>query len=110
MCRNQYQQELQRQTLPTIWEVPDDLWQWIRYLFPPEKPLGTPGRPVVPFRTVLNGILYVLRTGCQWKAIPATYGSGSTVHRRFQEWERAGIIRAILRVLLQQYDRRRQIA
>jgi putative transposase len=110
MCRKQYQQELQRQTLPTIWEVPDEMWQWIRYLFPPEKPLGTPGRPVVRFRTVLNGILYVLRTGCQWKATPTTYGSGSTVHRRFQEWERAGIIRAILRVLLQHYDRRRQIA
>src|SRR2546425_6039097 len=82
MCRHQYQQEIQRQQLPTLWEIPDDMWNWIQYLFPPEKPLGTPGRPVVPFRTVLNGILYVLRTGCQWKATPKTYGSGSTVHRR----------------------------
>ena len=109
MCRNQYQQELQRQPLPTLWEIPDDMWNWIRSLFPPEKPLGTPGRPVVPFRTVLNGILYVLRTACQWKAAPRTYGSGSTLHRRFQEWECAGIIRAILQHMLQRYDRRRGI-
>lgn len=109
MCRNQYQQELQRRPLPTLWEIPDDMWKWIRYLFPSEKPLGTPGRPVVPFRTVLNGILYVLRTGCQWKAAPNTYGSGSTLHRRFQEWEQKGIIRAILQHMLQRYDRRRGI-
>jgi len=109
MCHTQYQQELQRRPLPTLWEIPDDMWHWIRYLFPPEKPLHTPGRPVVPFRTVLNGILYVLRTGCQWKATPAAYGSGSTVHRRFQEWERAGIIRAVLKYMLQRYDRTRGI-
>src|SRR6266498_3103092 len=109
MCLHQYQQELQRRPLPTLWEVPDDMWKWIRYLFPPEKPLGTPGRPVVPFRTVLNGILYVLRTGCQWKVAPRTYGSGSTLHRRFQEWQQAGIIRAILQHMLQRYDRRRGI-
>ena len=109
MCRNQYQQELQRRPLPTLWEIPDDMWNWIQFLFPPEKALGTPGRPVVPFRTVLNGILYVLRTGCQWKAAPRTYASGSTLHRRFQEWEQKGIIRAILQHMLVRYDRRRGI-
>jgi putative transposase len=110
MCRKQYQQELQRQKLPTVWEIPDDMWHWIQHLFPPEKPPRTPGRPVVPFRTVLNGILYVLRTGCQWKATPAIYGSGSTVYRRFQEWERAGIIHAILKLMLRRYDHTRGIA
>jgi putative transposase len=105
MCPHQYQQELQRRPLPTLWEIPDDMWNWIQFLFPPEKPLGTPGRPVVPFRTVLNGILYVLRTGCQWKAAPKTFASGSTLHRRFQEWEQAGLLRAILQHMLQRYDR-----
>lgn len=105
MCPHHYQQELQRRPLPTLWEIPDEMWNWIQYLFPPHKPLGTPGRPIVPFRTVLNGILYVLRTGCQWKAAPKTFASGSTLHRRFQEWERAGIIRAILQYMLQRYDR-----
>jgi len=48
--------------------------------------LKTKGRPIVPFRKVLDGILYVLITGCQWKMLPEEYGSGFTCHRRFQEW------------------------
>lgn len=105
MCLNYYQQELQRQDLPTLWEIPDPMWLSIRSLFPKEKPAGTCGRPIVPFRTVLNGILYVLRTGCQWKAAPKCFGSGSTLHRRFQEWQQAGIIAAVLRKMLRIYDR-----
>ena len=42
MCRNHYQQELQRQQLPTIWEIPDDMWHWIRSLFPPEWVVDSP--------------------------------------------------------------------
>ncbi len=48
--------------------------------FCPEKPSKTIGRPVVPFRIVFDGILYILRTGCQWKMLPSGYGSGSTCH------------------------------
>ena len=58
--------------------VPDDLWEEIKLLLPLEKPNKTIGRPVVPFRKVLNGIVYILRTGCQWKMLPKEYGSGST--------------------------------
>jgi transposase len=75
---------------PTIWRIPDDLWEECRPLLPPEKPLGTPGRPIVPVRRVLDGSLYVLRTGCQWKAVPKEFGAGSTCHRRFQEWVEDG--------------------
>ena len=48
----------------------------IRMIIPTEKPINTIGRPVVSFRKVLEGILYVLRTGCQWKMLPKEYGSG----------------------------------
>jgi len=51
-------------------EIPDDLWERIKPHLPPDKPPGSNGRPRVANRTVLNGILYVLRTGCQWKMIP----------------------------------------
>ena len=54
-------------------------------ILPPEKANKTIGRPVVPFRKVLDDIVYILRTGCQWKMLPKEYGSGSTCHRRFQE-------------------------
>lgn len=85
-------------------EIPEDLWQLIEPLLPPDKPPGSNGRPPVPNRTVLNGILYVLRTGCQWKMVPREYSSGSTCHLRFQTWVRAGIFRRIWGVCLQHYD------
>ena len=53
--------------LPTVKRVSDELWDEIRLILPSEKPNNTIGRPAVSFRKVLDGILYVLRTGCQWK-------------------------------------------
>lgn len=91
-------------TLETIWYIPDDLWDKVRPLLGPEKQAGTVGRPPVPHRTCLDGILYVLRTGCQWKHAPQEFGSGSTLHRRFQEWARRGVFKRIWRLLLREYD------
>ena len=54
----------------TIRKIPDDLWNEIKLLFPSEKPNNTIGRPLIPFGKVLNGILHVLRTRCQWKMLP----------------------------------------
>ena len=109
MCEEQYRRELEDVQLPTIWKVPDEMWRRISPLLPPEKEPGTPGRPPVPFRQVIDGILFVLRTGCQWKALPHCFGSGSTVHRRFQRWERTGVIDAIMEVMLGWYERIRGI-
>ena len=53
------------------------------------------GKKPIPARKALEGIFYVLRTGCQWKARPREYGSGSTVHRKFQEWRAAGFFEKI---------------
>ena len=47
---------------PTILKVPDELWDKIKNILPKEKPLKTVGRPIVPYRKVIDGILYVLRT------------------------------------------------
>jgi transposase len=109
MCQSEYQRELKQVQLPTIWTIPDQMWQKIRPLLGVEKEPGTPGRRPVPFRKVINGILFVLRTGCHWKALPACYGSGSTAHRRFQQWTRAGIIEAIVRLMVGWYERCRGI-
>jgi len=92
------------QSIPTIWEIPDDLWLDIEPLFPVPQERKLTGRKRVPYRRVLNGILYVLRTGCQWKAVPKKYGSGSTCHKRFQEWVRAGVFRQLWEKLLDQYN------
>ena len=58
--------------------LPGDLWNDVKNILPAEKSVETIGRPVVPFRKVLDGVLYMLRTGCQWKMLPKEYGSGST--------------------------------
>ncbi len=90
----------------TITKIPDELWDEIRIILPKEKPSKTIGRPIIPYRKVLDGILYILRTGCQWRKMlsPSEYGSGSTCHRRFQEWVEMDIFRKILVRLLKIYD------
>ena len=95
--------------LPTIWRLPDQVWGELAPLLPLQKPPGTRGRPQVPFRQVVDGILYVLRTGCQWKAVPKEFGSGSTCHKRFQEWERSGLFQQLWAKLLERYDHLRGI-
>jgi transposase len=81
----------------------------ISTILPKEKSDNTLGRPIVPYRKVLDGIMYVLRTGCQWKMMPREYGSGSTCHRRFQEWIELGVFKKIWVRLLQLYDYKKDI-
>lgn len=89
---------------PTIWEMPDDLWLLVQHVLPREELQRSRGRPWIPPRRILDAVLYVLRTGCQWKAVPRTFGSGSTVHRRFQRWVERGVWEAMWRLLLQYYE------
>ena len=56
---------------------------------------------------MFDGIIFVLRTGCQWKMLPKEYGSGSTYHRRFQQWVQSGIFDRLWARLLKIYDHRR---
>jgi transposase len=88
----------------TIITIPDELWDKIKEILPNEKPFKTVGRPVVPYKKVLDGILYILRTGCQWKMLPSEFGSGSTCHRRFQEWNKLGVFKKTWIKLLKTYD------
>ena len=83
--------KIKRKFVRTIIRIPDDLWNEITNILPNEKPENTTDRPIIPHRKVLDGILYVLGTGCQWKSLPKDYGSGSRCHRSFQEWMQLGI-------------------
>jgi non-specific protein-tyrosine kinase len=69
----------------------DELWQQIEPLLPTPKPKKRRGRPRIDDRQVMTAILYVLRTGCQWKALPRELGAASTVHDRYTEWRKAGV-------------------
>ena len=88
------------------WRIPDPLWQRIESLLPPRPPhpLGC-HNPRVPDRRAIDGIFFVLRTGCQWNALNATgICSSSSAHRRFQEWAAAGVFVSLWARGLQEYD------
>jgi putative transposase len=69
----------------------DELWEKIKLLIPQPLPKKKPGRPRMGDREAMDAIFYVLRTGCQWNALPRSLGASSTVHDRFQEWRKAGL-------------------
>ncbi len=73
------------------WRIPDELWEQITPLLPKEHTHPKGGRPRVPARKCMEGIFYVMNSGCQWKSLPKRMGAGSTIHRRFQEWRAAGV-------------------
>jgi len=85
-------------------QIPDALWDRIDLLLPIYKRSRKGGRPRLPLRNVVNGILYVLRTGCQWKAMPRQFGSGSAIHAYFQEWVKLGVFEELWRLALEEYD------
>ncbi|HEX2951924.1 MAG TPA: IS5 family transposase [Armatimonadota bacterium] len=86
------------------YQIPDELWQRIAPLLPKPKPKKKPGRPRMDDRQALTAIFYLLRTGCQWEALPRCLGARSTVHDRFQEWRAAGFFQHLWQEGLAAYD------
>ena len=93
-----------KKDLRTITSIPDDLWNEINNILPEEKPENTIGRPIISYRKVFDDIVFVPRTGCQWKMLLKIYGSGSTCHRRYQEWIQLDIFDKLWTRLLKLYD------
>jgi putative transposase len=94
------------------YQIPDGLWERIRVLIPPPPPMKNedrPGRPRMDNRKAMNGIFYILRTGCQWCALPRSLGAKSTVHDRFQEWRDAEVFENIWKEGLLEYDSKKGI-
>jgi transposase len=88
------------------WRIPDALWARIEPLLPPGKPHRFGGhRPRVDNRRAMDAIFFVARTGCQWNALNATgICSSSSAHRRFQEWNEAGVFQDLWALSLAEYD------
>jgi transposase len=78
-------------------ELSDGEWEVIRPLLPPRASVG---RPRIDDRLVVNGILYVLVTGCRWMDLPARYGSYKTCWDRFRRWSVMGVWSKILEALI----------
>jgi transposase len=85
-------------------QIPDALWERIDLILPIYKRSPEGGRPRLCRRKVACGILYVLQTGCQWKAMPKQFGSGSAIHAYFQEWVKLGVFEELWRLALEEYD------
>ena len=82
--------------------VRDDLWAVVAPLLPTEPPKPKGGRPRVPDRACLTGIIFVLKSGIPWEMLPQELGCGSgmTCWRRLRDWQAAGVWERLHRVLL----------
>ena len=82
--------------------VIDELWSVVEPLLPAPGPKKKDGRPRVPDRACLTGIVFVLKTGIQWEYLPQEMGCGSgmTCWRRLRDWQEAGVWEALHRTLL----------
>jgi putative transposase len=88
--------------LATLWEVPDDLWERLEPLLNQGDPPHRRGRKRVDRRRVLDGIIFRLRTGCQWNHIPKVYGDDSTIYRCFQRWCAIGLFEQLWALLVEE--------
>ena len=95
------------------WQVSDSFWQKVKPLIPSPKPdpnqqyLRKPGagRKPMPARKILAGIVYVLPTGCQWKALPKEdFASSSAIHTHFLRWAESGFLVSLWPAGLAEYD------
>ncbi len=70
-------------------ELTDDQWRRLESLLPPQRP--PTGKPNRDHRTIVNGMLWRLRTGAPWRDLPERYGPWETVYSRFRRWRQAGV-------------------
>jgi transposase len=98
-----------RQSRP--WIVSDELWSLIEPLLPEPPPKQVEGRPRVPDRQPLCGILFVLHTGIQWEYLPQElgFGSGMTCWRRLAAWNEAGVWDQLYQLLLNKLRSKNQL-
>jgi transposase len=91
--------------------VSDTLWDTIAPLLPPEPPKPKGGRPRVPDRAALTGIIFVLKSGIPWEMLPQELGCGSgvTCWRRLCAWQRAGVWERLHQALLDRLGEADQI-
>lgn len=80
-------------------ELTDQQWEQIRRYLPKQEPRPKGGRPRVADRPIMEGILWILRSGARWKDLPKEFPAYQTCHRRFQEWVALGCFQKALRGL-----------
>lgn len=90
-------------------EISDQFWEIVEPLIEPFRRTKPGGSPPLPFRKILNGIFYLLKTGCQWDMIPRCYGSKSTIREHFQRWTAGGVFDMLFQLSAEEYEELRGI-
>jgi putative transposase len=85
-------------------DIPDEVWERLKVWLPARPIHRKGGRPRNDDRRVMSGIVYRLKTGCQWDAIPREFGSGNTCYDRFREWQAAGVFHMLHVEMVLFYD------
>lgn len=88
-------------------ELTDEQWEKIEPLLPPQRP--ETGRPRADHRQMINGMLWILRTGAPWRDLPERYGPWQTVYGRFNRWRKKGLWQEIFKKVQVAADRRGEI-
>jgi transposase len=83
-------------------ELTNKQWEQLQSLLPPQKPRT--GRPAADHRRIVNGILWLLRTGAPWRDLPEQYGPWQTVASRFYRWRQNGVWERLFATVQQQAD------
>jgi transposase len=91
------------------WELTDEQWEVVEPVLRPSRRADKRGRPWQETRSVLNGVLWVLGTGAQWRELPEKYPPYQTCHRRFQQWVRSGKLEEALKQLARHLHERGQL-
>ena len=89
---------------PTIWRVDDKRWAELEPILRIDKPRKRAGRPRRDNRLLLDGLIWLARTGAQWSQVPREFGPKSTVFLRYSEWVATGALERAWAVLLREYD------
>ena len=95
--------EVIEMTAQRRYELTDEEWERIKGYFP-EREAGQKGRPRNEDRPILNGILWIVRSGAAWRDLPERYGAWSTVYSRFVQWQEEGLFNTILKELSEEAD------
>jgi transposase len=88
-------------------ELTDEQWKRLEPLLPPQKPKT--GKPNLDHRQMINGMVWIDRSGAPWRDLPERYGKWSSVASRFYRWQKAGLWQRILEALQSEAQAQGQI-
>jgi putative transposase len=89
---------------PTIWRVPDELWNRSVPILARHDPPAKTGRKRIGARAALDAIIFRMRSGCQWNQLPKEFPDDSSVHRTYQRWVQRGVLDRLWALLVAECD------